>query len=116
SAVTYRDNAILPVAVAGAPVEEDHTGWGMPHAAEMAHVLRQANLPVAACWGVHEYSNHWWVVAVRPDWQDRTGLASKDLAQRVGEAVFRAGKRAGGIPKLALIENDIDIADPRQFI
>jgi 4-hydroxy-3-polyprenylbenzoate decarboxylase len=33
SAVTYRNNAILPVAVAGAPVEEDHTGWGMPHAA-----------------------------------------------------------------------------------
>lgn len=116
SAVTYRDNAILPVAVAGAPVEEDHTGWGMPHAAEMTHVLRQANLPVAACWGVLESANHWWVVAVRPDWHERTGLSSKDLAQRVGEAVFGAGKLAFGVPKLLLIENDIDIADPRQVV
>lgn len=116
SAVTYRDQAILPVAVAGAPVEEDHTGWGMPHAAEMTYVLRQANLPVAACWGVLESANHWWVVAVHPDWHERTGLSSHDLAQRVGETVFGAGKLAFGVPKLLLIENDIDIADPRQVI
>jgi 4-hydroxy-3-polyprenylbenzoate decarboxylase len=116
SAVTYRDRPILPVAVAGAPVEEDHTGWGMPHAAEMTHVLRQAGLPVAACWGVLESANHWWVVAVDRDWHERTGLASQDLARKVGEAVFRAGKLAFGVPKLLLIENDIDIADPRQVI
>ena len=79
-------------------------------------MLRQANLPVAACWGVLESANHWWVVAVRPDWHERTGLSSKDLAQRVGEAVFGAGKLAFGVPKLLLIENDIDIADPRQVV
>jgi 4-hydroxy-3-polyprenylbenzoate decarboxylase len=116
SAVTYRDRPILPVAVAGAPVEEDHTGWGMPHAAEMTHVLRQAALPVAACWGVLESANHWWVVAVDPDWHERTGLTSQDLARKVGETVFGAGKLALGVPKLLLIENDIDIADPHQII
>lgn len=116
SAVTYRNDPILPVAVAGAPVEEDHTGWGLPHAAEMTYVLRTVGLPVAACWGVLESANHWWVVAVDPDWHERTGLSSKDLAHRVGETVFGAGKLAFGIPKLLLVEHDIDIADPRQVI
>ncbi|QDP97181.1 UbiD family decarboxylase [Microlunatus elymi] len=116
TAVTYRDQAILPVAVAGAPVEEDHTGWGMPHAAEMVHILRRAELPVAACWGVLESANHWWVVAVRPDWHEQTGLSSKQLAEQIGRTVFGAGKLAFGIPKLLLVENDIDIADPRQVI
>lgn len=116
TAVTYRDDAILPVAVAGAPVEEDHTGWGMPHAAEMTHVLRQADVPVAACWGVLESANHWWVVSLAPDWHERTGLSSGDMARRVGEVVFGAGKLAFGVPKLLLMEDDIDIADPRQVI
>lgn len=115
SAVTFRDDPILPVAVAGAPVEEDHTGWGLPHAAEMSHVLRGAGLPVAACWSVLESANHWWIVAVEPDWPQRTGMSSGELARRVGDLVF--GSKLGfGIPKLLLMEHDIDISDPRQVI
>ncbi|MFL6073337.1 MAG: UbiD family decarboxylase [Mycobacteriales bacterium] len=116
TAVTHRDDPILPVAVAGAPVEEDHTGWGLPHAAEMTHVLRAAGLPVAACWGVLESANHWWVVAVEADWPERTGLTSAELAKRVGDTVFGTEKLSFGIPKLLLLENDIDIADPHQVI
>jgi len=116
TAITHRHDPVLPVAVAGAPVEEDHTGWGLPHAAEMTHVLRQAGLPAAACWGVLESANHWWVVAVDDDWHEQTGLSSKELAQRVGEAVFGAGKLAFGVPKLLLVENDFDIADPHQVV
>lgn len=116
TAVTYRNDPILPICVAGAPVEEDHTGWGLPHAAEMLHALRQAGLPVAASWGVLESACHWWVVAVDPSWHEKTGMASKDLARRVGEVVFTAGKVAFGVPKLLLVENDIDITDPRQVI
>jgi 4-hydroxy-3-polyprenylbenzoate decarboxylase len=117
SAVTYRNDPILPMAVAGAPVEEDHTGWGLPHAAEMTYQLRRRGLPVAACWGVLESANHWWVVAVEPDWYERTGLPSAELARRVGEAVFDPrGKLGFGIPKLLLVEHDFDIADPHQVI
>ncbi|WP_042420604.1 UbiD family decarboxylase [Streptacidiphilus anmyonensis] len=116
TAVTYRDDAILPVAVAGAPVEEDHTGWGLPHAAEMTHVLREAGLPVSACWGVLESAAHWWVVALKPSWHEESGLDSKAMTQRVGEVVFGAGKLAFGVPKLVLVEHDFDIADPGQII
>jgi 4-hydroxy-3-polyprenylbenzoate decarboxylase len=116
TAVTHRNEAILPVAVAGAPVEEDHTGWGMPHAAEMTHVLRQAQVPVSACWGVLESAAHWWVVALKPSWHEESGLDSQAMAQRVGEVVFGAGKLAFGVPKLILVEHDFDIADPAQLI
>lgn len=116
TAVTYRNDPILPVAVAGPPVEEDHTGWGLPYAAEMQHVLAAEGVPVAACWGVLESACHWWVVAVEPDWPERTGLTSTQLARRVGEIVFGGGKLSPGVPKLLLVENDIDIADPHQVI
>lgn len=35
SAITHRDRPILPFSTAGAPVDENHTGWGLPHAAEI---------------------------------------------------------------------------------
>jgi 4-hydroxy-3-polyprenylbenzoate decarboxylase len=116
TAVTFRDDPILPMAVAGAPVEEDHTGWGLPHAAEMSHELHAAGLPVSACWAVLESANHWWVVAVEPDWPERTGMTSPELARRVGDVVFGSKKLGFGIPKLLLLEHDIDVTDPRQLI
>jgi 3-polyprenyl-4-hydroxybenzoate decarboxylase len=83
--------------------------------AEMIYHLRRAGLPLAACWGVMD--NHWWVVAVDPDWPERISLTSAELAHRVGEVVFDPNQKLGwGIPKLVLVENDIDISDPRQVI
>ena len=115
SAITYRNDPILPVAVAGAPVEEDHTAAGLPIAAEMTHLLQEAGLPVTICWCVLESASHWWVVAVDPDWHDQTGMLAGELSNQVGEIVF--GTKMGfGVPKLLLIEHDIDVTDPRQVI
>jgi len=115
TAVTYSDQAILPVAVAGARREGPH---------RLGNATRRRNDPRAASGepagrrvlGVLESANHWWVVAVQPDWHEQTGLSSKQLAEQVGQTVFGAGKLAFGVPKLLLIENDIDIADPKQVI
>ncbi|MBV9573058.1 MAG: alpha/beta fold hydrolase [Acidobacteriales bacterium] len=48
------DYPILPFSVAGAPVEENHTCWGLPQAAEVLHWLRSAGLTVSTCWMVLE--------------------------------------------------------------
>ena len=50
SAMTFRNDPILPISVAGEPVEENHTAWGIPNAAEIVYTLRKAGLPIATAW------------------------------------------------------------------
>jgi 4-hydroxy-3-polyprenylbenzoate decarboxylase len=110
TAVTYRNDPILPVAVAGKPVEEDHTGWGIPHAAEALHLLRAAELPVTSSWMVLESANNWLAVSLARDWHERLGITSQEMARKVGDAVFPT-KAGFGIPKILLLEDDVDITD-----
>ena len=44
-AMTHRHAPILPISVAGEPVEENHTAWGIPNAAEVQYELRQKGYP-----------------------------------------------------------------------
>jgi len=115
SAITYRDGAILPVVAAGPPVEEDHTGTGTMHAAEILYQLRAAGLPVASAWFSYESALHWLIVSVRDDWHEKLGIHAGDLAQKVGDIVF-AGKAGFGVPKILLVEDDIDITDVDQVV
>ena len=114
-AVTWRNRAILPVVAAGPPVEEDHTGWGMPHAAMCLKILREARLPVTGTWMVLVSACHWMLIAVAPDWHQTTGLRSPELAQQVGDAIF-ATKTSFGIPKILLVEDDFDFSDVAQVV
>jgi UbiD family decarboxylase len=108
TAITHRDGAILPVVAAGPPVEEDHTGTGTMHAAEILYNLTKAGLPVASTWFSYESAIHWLIVSVRQDWFEILGISAGELAQRIGGIVF-AGKAGFGVPKILLVEDDIDI-------
>ena len=115
SAVTYRTNPILPVVAAGPPVEEDHTGWGLPHAAMCLADMRKAGLPVACAWMVLESACHWLLVAVHADWHASFPGSSKELAQKIGEVLFST-KTGFGIPKVILVEDDFDFTDVGQVV
>ncbi|WP_153347290.1 UbiD family decarboxylase [Nocardia aurantia] len=115
SAITHRDNAILPVVAAGPPVEEDHTGTGTMHAAELLYQLRKAGLPIAATWFSYESALHWLLVAARSDWHETLPISSAELAKRVGEVVF-SGKAGFGVPKVLLVEDDIDLTDVNEVV
>ncbi|MGF1427609.1 UbiD family decarboxylase [Kitasatospora sp. LaBMicrA B282] len=115
SAVTHRDGAILPVVAAGPPVEENHTGIGTMHAAEILHQLRAAGLPAASAWFSFESALHWLIVSVHPDWADALDVDSAELCRRIGEVVF-AGKAGFGVPKVLVVENDIDITDVNEVV
>lgn len=114
-AVTWRDGAILPVVAAGPPPEEDHTVTGTMHAAELLYQLRQAGLPVTLAWVLVESAFHWLTVAVRPDWPEAFGGHSGELARRIGEVTF-AGKAGFGVPKILLVEDDIDITSVSEVV
>jgi 4-hydroxy-3-polyprenylbenzoate decarboxylase len=115
TAVTHRNNPILPISVAGEPPEENHTAWGIPNAGEIVFLLREGGFPVATAWSPFETANHWFVIAVERDWRAKTGLRSSELCRRVAELLFE--KKAGmGTPKYLLVNDDIDISNTRELV
>jgi UbiD family decarboxylase len=116
TATSHRDDPILPVAVAGEPVEENHTVWGVMSAAEILAELRQAQLPVTTAWAPLDAVLHWLVVTVPKDWRRRSGLSTtEDLCRRIGELVFSI-KAGAAIPKLIVLNDDIDPTNTREVV
>src|SRR5581483_6600795 len=79
TAITHRNQPILPFVVAGEPVEEDHTAQGIPSAAELLVEMREAGLPVTLVWTTLESANHWLVVTVPQDWRQRAACDAATL-------------------------------------
>jgi UbiD family decarboxylase len=115
SAMTFRNDPILPVSVAGEPVEENHTAWGLPNAAEIVYELRQAGLPVAMAWTPFESANHWYVIALQPDWHKTTGVNSAAICQQIGEVLTKT-KAGLGTPKYLIVNDDIDITNLKEVV
>jgi 4-hydroxy-3-polyprenylbenzoate decarboxylase len=105
SAITYRNQPILPVIAAGEPIEENHTCWGLTVSAQLLWELRQANFPVTTCFIPFQSAAHWLVVTVPAS--AFAGGKGGELARQLGDVVFRS--RSGSfVPKVILIGDDID--------
>jgi UbiD family decarboxylase len=118
TAITHRHNPILPVVAAGPPVEEDHTAWGIPHAAQTLHDLREHDIPVSGVWLPFDSANHWMVVAIDSGWRKLDRLSrytARQLCGRIGRIVFET-KSGMDLPKIIVVENDIDITDTAQVV
>src|SRR6202050_423892 len=85
SAITFRNQPILPITVAGGPVDEDHTAWGLPLAAEALVQLREHGLPVTMTWVPLESAIHWLVVTVPKNWRQQINSAAGDFCRKVGD-------------------------------
>ena len=109
-AITYRDNPIWPVSVAGEPVDETDTGWALPAAAEACHQLRAAGLPVSTAWMPLESAAHWLVVIVPNDWRERLpGADSTELCLRISQALSSARVGLEAImTRVFVLDDDID--------
>jgi 4-hydroxy-3-polyprenylbenzoate decarboxylase len=116
SAISHRNDAILPVVVAGEPVDENHTAWGIPSSAQLLYELRSAGIAVTTAWIPLQAALHWLVVTVPRDWRRRSGIdASADLCRRIGEVV--SASRAGAvIAKVIVLNDDVDPTDPKELI
>lgn len=116
TALSYRNDPILPVVVAGEPVEENHIVWGTSSAAQILCALRDANLPVTTAWIPFEAALHWLVVTVPRDWKRRSGAENgESFCRRMGEVVF--GAKAGAvIPKVIVSPDDIDPANINEVV
>jgi 4-hydroxy-3-polyprenylbenzoate decarboxylase len=105
SALTYRDQPILPVVAAGEPVEENHTCWGLTVSAQVLWELRRQGFPVGTCFCPFAGAAHWLVVTVQR--QACAQRRPEDLVNDLAGILFSS--RAGSlIPKILLVEEDVD--------
>jgi 4-hydroxy-3-polyprenylbenzoate decarboxylase len=113
SAMTYRNDPILPVVAAGEPIEENHTCWGLTVSAQILWGLRTQGLPVSMCFCPFQSAAHWLVVTVERSYRDRYTAAG--LVQALGAALFRT--RSGSfVPKVLLLEDDVDATDLEEVV
>jgi UbiD family decarboxylase len=106
-AVTYRQNPILPICVAGRAAEENHTVWSLMQAAEVLDICHKAELPIKMAWSPFESHCLWFALQV--DRQKLRALQTKpmEFCRRLGHIVF--GSKPGWyIPKIFLVGDDID--------
>jgi UbiD family decarboxylase len=104
SAMTYRDQPILPVVAAGEPIEENHTCWGPAISGQVLWELRRRGFPVAMCFCPFQSAGHWLVVTVD---RARADKSAAELVKDLAAILFRS--RAGSlIPKIFLLDDDID--------
>jgi len=109
--ITYRNQAIIPVCVAGYPPEENHTCWGTAIAASIFAELQAKSFPVTTCFVPFESCVQWLVVAVDSKRQPtESDPDSTEFVRKVGDAVFatRGGKN---IPKVIVVHDDVDPSD-----
>jgi 4-hydroxy-3-polyprenylbenzoate decarboxylase len=116
SALTHRRGAILPVAVAGHPVEENHTAWGIPNCAEVVYQLRRGGVPVTSAFMPLESGCQFLVITVPLDWREQFAEPSPAaLMDRIAELLWEA-HTAYAIAKVMVTEDDIDPSNTRDVV
>jgi UbiD family decarboxylase len=113
SAITYRSNPILPVVVAGVPVEDTHTCCGTVMAAMVLAELWKQDFPAASCFCLFESALHWLIVTLhRPSHSE---AAAKNLVHMAKEIIFKS-KAGLDIPKVILLDDDIDPSNVNEVV
>lgn len=106
SAITYRNNPIMPVVCTGEPVE-DHLTMSVSLAAGALSLLRKAGLPVKGAFIPAVSALHLLVISV---YKDRFSGTDKELVDAIAKTVW-ADKVGTFTPKIMIVDEDITITD-----
>jgi 3-polyprenyl-4-hydroxybenzoate decarboxylase len=107
---------ILPIVAVGEPIEEDHTAQGLPSAAELLGEFREAGIPATVVWVPFESAQHWLVVTIARDWREKTEGTVDELCRRIGAHVFEVLKYGAVIPKVLVMNDDIDATNTSEVV
>jgi UbiD family decarboxylase len=88
TAVTFRNDPILPLALPGVPTDTTHIAMGFFGSADIVVALREAEIPVIDALMTFESALHWLVVRVHSDWHMRTGLGTDDFINKIADALW----------------------------
>ena len=110
TAVTFRNDPILPISLPGVPTDNCHVSQGFFNSADMAVALRAGGLPVIDANLLFESALCWLVVRVREDWHSATGWTVDQLMNKIGVTYWT--QHAQACTKILVVGEDIDPADP----
>ena len=116
TALTFRDDPILPVVCAGVPPEENHTCWGIAIAATVLAELRHSGWPVSACFLPFEAAIHLMVITVPHDYLQRSPhKTNAAFCKAIAEFVFRL-RGGSNVPRIMVVRDDVDPANTRDVV
>jgi UbiD family decarboxylase len=113
--VTYQNNPVVPICVAGTAPDETQTVSGPVTSAEILAELREAEFPVDLVWLPFEAQCCWAVVSVDIKKLAKMNVSADELCRRAGNIIFST--HAGWqVPKVFLVGDDVDITDTNQVV
>jgi UbiD family decarboxylase len=111
TAVTFRNDPILPISLPGVPTDNCHVSMGFFTSADIVVALREAGLPVIDAMQTFESALHWLVIRVPSDWHNITGLKCDDFIEKIANSFWT--QHVGHVcTKILVVGEDIDPADP----
>jgi 4-hydroxy-3-polyprenylbenzoate decarboxylase len=111
TAVTFRDNAILPTAIPGVPPDNTSIAISFFTSADAVMRLKQAGFPIIDALHNFESAQHWFVLRVKNNWYEQTGWSHTEFMNKLGEFIWN-DHIGGGIGKVLVVGEDIDPSDP----
>ncbi|KAM0421259.1 hypothetical protein ACHAPT_010981 [Fusarium lateritium] len=114
NAITYRDNAILPVSVPGRITDESHTTSSMA-SEELLELLQKHNLPIKDAFAPFETMATWCVLQVDIKKLAEMTTSPEEFCKRIGNLAFNS-KSTMLMNRLLLIGDDVDIHNWRDVM
>lgn len=115
TAMTYINNPIYPIVVAGAPIDDDHPVMGIGACAEILNSLKENKIPVTMVWMPFETACAWLVITMPKKWKESMNCTTKELIKRIGDAIYDC-KGIFLSPKIIVVNDDIDPTDINQVV
>ncbi len=111
TAVTFRNNAILPVNNPGVPPESIHTAIGFFQSVDSVMKIKKAGFPIIDGLQTMESAAHWFVLRVKNNWYEITGWRHDEFVKKLADFIW-TDHIGGGFGKVLLVGEDIDPSDP----
>jgi 4-hydroxy-3-polyprenylbenzoate decarboxylase len=120
TAITFRNNPILPLALPGTPTDTTHINMGFFGGVDATILFREAGLPVVDCLFSFESSLQWLLVRVSSDWYKQTGLDVDDFIKKIGDTLWlddSPGRHMGHFAtKVIVVSENVDIANNDEVV
>ncbi|OQU96069.1 hypothetical protein CLAIMM_02205 [Cladophialophora immunda] len=115
SAITHRNNPLLPVTSAGKPVDEDHTITGVSASAMVLEALRDHELPVTSTWAPPEAAQQLLTVSVPRNWYQRVDLSADDFVRKIA-VTAKSIHGTQRYTRILVCDDDIELSNHRDLI